>query len=96
MWHLSFESRVARDLLGESRAHDRAAFRASPRASRHAELIEAATTPVMADSMGRRAHESIGTTVQSGCDEIVRERFERSPIRTLRSALRSAIRRSSG
>jgi hypothetical protein len=39
MWHLNFESRDARDLLGESYAHDRVEFRASAHAWRHGVLI---------------------------------------------------------
>jgi hypothetical protein len=60
MWHLNFESRDARDLLGESHAHDRVEFRASV-APRRAD--QATTTSVMADSMRRRAHASIGAMV---------------------------------
>jgi hypothetical protein len=82
-----FSARVTRTIaLSFARALERDAT---------ASMIGATTTSVMADSMGRRAHASIGTTVPPGFDEIVRERFERSPIRTLGSALRSAIRRSS-
>jgi hypothetical protein len=63
MWHLNFESRDARDLLGESHAHDRVEVsreraRVAPRRA-----DRATTTPVMADSMRRRAHASIGAMV---------------------------------
>jgi hypothetical protein len=59
-------------------------------------LTGATTSSVMAASMDTRTHASIGTAVPPGFDGIVRERFERSAIRTLGSALRGALARVAG